>query len=501
MSDRFVVAFDVGTSGVKAVLADLSCRVVASRYEPYGLRAAGGGRVEQDVEEIYDRLAAACRSLLGRPGVTPGQVEAVSVTAQMFNVVPVGAAGEPLAPMLSWLDTRAAPQAAALAAEMGADEQFRRLGATITAKDILPRILWLKQELPEVYARTSKLLDCKEVVVALLTGELVTDHAGASAYRLADLDAGAWDAGACQAAGVSPALLPDVAAATDLAGTVTDAAAAETGLLRGTPVVVGAGDVPASQVGAGATEHGDAHVSLGTAVYFGITLDRPAIDPGRQLGVLGHMDPKRFILWLEIATGGGALAWLLGLLGQPGAAPDYAEVDRLVAERLDDGGSLLFAPWLSGERVPVFDDRARAAFVGLDLSHDKGHLLRALMEGVAYQMRWALEYAAAFGEPIGALRAVGGGGIGAAWTQIIADVLDRPLLTVRDPQDAAARGAAACALVGIGVEPDLAFARRMAEVERTVDPVPARRPRHQRLYADYQALYQALAPHYHRTGR
>jgi sugar (pentulose or hexulose) kinase len=386
MTDRFVIAFDVGTSGVKAVLPDLGGRVVASRHQPYGLRCLDDGWVEQDVGEIYGRLGAACRSLHDRQGVAPGHVEAVSVTAQMFNVVPVGAAGEPLRPMLSWLDTRAAPQAAALARRMGPDEQFRRLGATITANP------------------------------------------------------------------VSPALLPDV--------------------------------------GAGAIGHGDAQVSLGTAVYFGSTLDRPAADPGRQLGVLGHMDPKRYILWLEIATG----------VGQAGPAPDYAEVDRLVAERLDDDGSLLFAPWLSGERVPVFDDRARAAFVGLDLSHDRGHLLRALMEGVAYQMRWALEYAAAFGEPIGSLRAVGGGGIGASWTQVIADVLDRPLLCVRDPQDAAARGAAACALVGIGVEPDLAFARHTAEVERTLQPVPSRRPRHQRQYGDYQALYRALAPLYHRAG-
>ena len=500
MTDRYVVAFDVGTSGVKAVLADLGGRVVASRYEPYGLRAAPGGRVEQDVEEIYDRLGAACRALLERPGVTPGQVAAVSVTAQMFNVVPVGADGAPLLPMLSWLDTRAAPQAAALAEVMGPDEQFRRLGATITAKDILPRILWLKEHAPRVWARTAKLLDCKEAVVALLCGALVTDHAGASAYRLADLDAGGWDAGACEAAGVPHGLLPEIAAATDLAGHVTAGAAAATGLLAGTPVVVGAGDVPASQVGAGATGHGDAHVSLGTAVYFGVTLDRPAADPGRQLGVLGHMDPKRYILWLEIATGGGALAWLVRLLGEAGAAPDYREVDRLVAGRLDTDGWLLFAPWLSGERVPVFDDRARAAFVGLDLSHDRGDLLRALMEGVAYQMRWALEYAAAFGEPIGELRAVGGGGIGSAWTQIIADVLERPLGCVRAPQDAAARGAAACALVGIGVEPDLSFAHRIAEIDRTVEPVAARAERHRRQYADYQALYEALAPLFHRRG-
>lgn len=500
MSGSFVVAFDVGTSGVKAVLADLRGRVAASRYEPYGLYCRDGGQAEQDIGEIYGRLGAASRALLDRQGVRPERIEAVSITAQMFNVVPFCASGEPLALMLSWLDTRSAPQARALAARVDAGEQFRRFGAVITAKDILPKILWLQEERPDLWARTAKLLDCKEAMVALLTGAFVTDHAGASAFRLADLDAGCWDEERCRVAGVRPSLLPEVAAATEVAGRLTDAAAAETGLLPGTPVVVGAGDVPASQVGAGAVEHGDAHVSLGTAVYFGITLDRPAADPGRQLGVLGHMDPKRFILWLEIATGGGALAWLLRVLGGAGSALSHAEVDRLASERMDDGGSLLFLPWLSGERVPLFDDHARAAFVGLDLHHDHGHLALAVMEGVAHQMRWALEYAEAFGEPVGTLRAVGGGGIGASWTQVIADVLGRPLETIRNPQDAAARGAAACALVGLGVEPGFTFLKEATEVERTVVPEAAHRLRHDRLHETYQALYRALAPIYREAG-
>jgi xylulokinase len=500
VSGSFVVAFDVGTSGVKAVLADMGGRVAASRYEPYGLRCGDGGEAEQDLDEIYGRLGAASRTLLDTQRVAPERIEAVSVTAQMFNLVPFHAAGEPLAPMLSWLDTRSAPQAQALAARVDAAEQFQRFDAIITAKDVIPKILWLQEERPDLWARTAKLLDCKEAMVALLTGAFVTDHAGASAFRLADLEAGGWDEDRCRLAGLRPSLLPEVAAATEVAGRLTDAAAAETGLLAGTPVMVGAGDVPASQVGAGAVEHGDAHVSLGTAVYFGITLDRPLADPGRQLGVLGHMDPKRFILWLEIATGGGALAWLLRVLGGAGSALGHAEVDRLVAERMGEGGSLLFLPWLSGERVPLFDDHARAAFVGLDLHHDHGHLALAVMEGVAHQMRWALEYAEAFGEPVGTLRAVGGGGIGASWTQVIANVLGRPLETIRDPQDAAARGAAACALVGLGARPGFGFLKETVEVERTVTPDAAHRPRHDHLHATYQALYHALAPIY-RTVR
>ena len=155
---------------------------------------------------------------------------------------------------------------------------------------------------------------------------------------------------------------------------------------------------------------------------------------------------------------------------------------------------LVFAPWLSGERVPVFDDRVRGAFVGLSLRHGRGHLLRALMEGVAFQMRWALEYGAAFGTPIGEVRGVGGGFIGTTWTQIIADVLDRPVASIRQPQDAAALGAAACALVGIGAQPDLRFVRDIVAVERTYVPDASRRQRLDAGFDRFRRLYDALAP-------
>jgi xylulokinase len=261
-------------------------------------------------------------------------------------------------------------------------------------------------------------------------------------------------------------------------------------------VVVGAGDVPASQLGAGATDPGDAHVSLGTAVYFGITTERPVADPAGQLGVIGHADPRLWILWLEVATGGGALAWLLRALGDgtdPSSA-DLAALGERVADVAAEMDGLLFAPWLSGERVPVFDDRIRGAFTGLGLRHGRPHLVRAVMEGVAYQMRWALDYGAAYGIPIGEIRGVGGGFIGPRWTQIIADILGRPIASIHRPQDAAAVGAAACALVGIGAQPDLRFVRDRVRVERLFEPDPARQVLHDDGYERFQRLYDALAP-------
>jgi xylulokinase len=490
-----VLAWDVGTSGVKAVVVDGDGRVVASAQRRYGLTTRSDGWVEQDLDAIEAACIEATRALID-DGVRVGDIDGIGLTAQMFNLAPVDAAGAATLPMISWLDQRAAAEADGLAARIDHGEQGRLFGSSVTAKDVIPKMIWLRDRAPGQWAATRWLLDCKEALVLRLTGRAVIDPAGALAFRLYDPLAGRWSAVACDAIGIPIERLPEVAPATAVAGPLTPTAAARLGLASGIPVVVGAGDVPASQLGAGATDHGDAHVSLGTAVYFGITSDRPVVDPMGQLGVIGHADPRLWILWLEVATGGGALSWLLRAIGdgsEPSAAA-LAELGSSVTAVADEMDGLLFAPWLSGERVPVFDDRIRGAFVGLGLSHGRAHLVRALMEGVAYQMRWALEYGAAFGVPIGTVRGVGGGFIGTSWTQIIADILGRPIACIEHPQDAAAVGAAACALVGIGAQPDLRFVRERVRVERVFEPDPARRAGHDAAYDRFRRLYGALSP-------
>lgn len=498
MTHQAILAFDVGTSGVKVVVTDAEGHLLDRAFAAYDVRARANGWVDQSLEEILAATVDVGRRVTARATAANLRIVGVSVTAQMFNVVPVDAAGRALAPMLSWLDQRSSADAVALAARMPPHEQFSTLGSVVSAKDILPKILWLRDHEPEVFARAAKLLDCKEAVVMWLTGRAVTDQAGASAYRLYDHATRDWNWRACQEVGVPVQLLPAVHASTSIVGPVRETVARDLGLAPGTPVVVGAGDVPASQAGAGAIRPGDVHVSLGTAIYFGVTMDEPCRDPRGQLGVIGHMDPKLWILWLEIATGGAALAWLGRNLGlAEDGALDYAKIDHLVASCAGDMDDLLFAPWLSGERVPVFDDRARAAFVGIGLNHGPAHLLRAVMEGVAFQMRWALEYGSEFGQPIGSIRAVGGGSVGAEWLQIMADVLGRPLHAVKDPQDAGAVGAAACALVGLGLQPDFSFLRERVVIERTCHPDLTRTAAYTNRYATFQRLYDALHPIYH----
>jgi xylulokinase len=488
VTDRYVIAYDVGTSGVKAVLADTAGRVVCSQSRPYGLVTKPNGWVDQHMDDILAAIGEATRELTSRSGVSPASIEGIGVTAQMFNLQPIDRRGRPLLPMISWLDLRATPQARELAGRMPSDEQFRQFGSLVTAKDIIPKILWLREQRPDIWRRTAKLLDCKEAVVMHLTGVPITDPAGASATRLFDPTSRGWNESACAVLELPLSSLPEIAPATSLAGGLLRQPAERLGLVAGTPVVVGAGDVPATQVGAGATAPGDAHLSLGTAGYWGITLAEPLVDPARRFGLLAHMDPVRWILWLEIATAGAALAWFLRILGPAG--PDHATVERLVRESTDDVP--LFAPWLSGERAPVFDDDVRAAFVGLDLHHGLGHILRAIMEGVAFQVRWAFEYALAYGCPVVDIRTVGGGTMSDVWLEIISDVLDRPLMAMRDPQDAGARGAAACVLVGLGRQKDFAFAKDGAAIEKTYQPSPAARERYEQGYARFRRLYERL---------
>lgn len=489
---RFVVAYDVGTSGVKTVITDHGARVMASRYVPYDLVTGPRGEVAQDLDEIMAAIGSATRNSVSACGLAGKDILGIGVTGQMFNLVAADARGEPLLPIIHWLDLRAGVQAYALKTMISEPEQFRILGSVVTAKDLIPKIMWLRDERPEIWRRTVWFLDCKDAVIARLTGVAATDHGTGAAFRLLDPGTRTWSATACSMLGIPLERLPPMGPAPRVAGWLRPDAAGILGLPKGTPVVVGGGDVLATQVGSGAVDVGDAQLSIGTAAYWGITMAEPGRDPNQRVGMLAHMDPESWILWLEIATAGGAMAWLTRILFGDGPA-DHAAVDGLVRDSVGEDVPI-FAPWLTGERAPLFDDDVRGAFVGLDIRHGRGHLLRAVMEGVALQIRWAFDYAASFGRPIGSIRAIGGATLSHTWLQIIADALERPLLILDNGHEAGALGAAENVLVALGVEPDFRFAAHTARIVRTVWPDQDGIDRLAVRYGRYRALYAAIRP-------
>ena len=507
-TQTYIVAHDTGTGGDKAVLTDLRGRILHSCYRSYAMHYPQAEWAEQDPEELWAAVAATSRSLLDESGVDPRSILAVGVSAQMFNLLPVDEAGQPLSPMMSWLDVRSVAQADRLLAGDLPATLFRHTGNIPTAKDVIPKILWLREERSDLWRRTAKLLDCKEYILFRLIGRFVTDYHGASSYFLFDPHARRWSEEACRALDIPLAMLPPAFSCTAVVGEVTEDAARQTGLAAGTPVVACAGDVAVAQSGAGASSPGKAHLCVGTATWVGVSLDHFINDPLRPFWALSHIDPDKWILAGEMETGGGALMWFRDAFcqweEQQAAAQGistYAYLSRMAESVAPGSDRLLFGPWLSGERAPVLDHYARGAFVGLAMSHTKAHLARAVLEGVAFHLRWIMESLEALGLRIEAANAIGGGCTSPVWTQIISDVTGRRLHIVEHPQEAGAIGAALAVAVGMGIYPNMEAVDELISIARTVDPDERTSPRYDGLYREYREMYRALAPLYQRLHR
>jgi xylulokinase len=505
MDKKYILAHDTGTGGDKAVLTDLRGRIIHAAYQDYGLNYPHPGWVEQDPDALWQTVAQTTRQVIVRSGIDAGEILGVGISAQMFNLLPIDEHGRPVTPLLSWLDVRSVRQADALQNSDLLQFLFKRTGNIPTAKDVIPKVLWLKEERPDLWKRTYKLLDCKEYILFKLTGLIATDWHGASVYFLFDPHRKDWSQEACGRLGIPIEMLPEAFPCTHVIGEVTPEAAEATGLSAGTPVVICAGDVAVAQTGSGANRDGKAHLCVGTATWVGLSTSRFRNDPEKPFWALSHIDPRKWIIAGEMETGGGALMWFRDALCAPEArqaretgASTYALINEMAASVEPGSEGLLFAPWLSGERAPILDHYARGAWVGISLSHTKAHFARALMEGVAFHLRWIIEALERQDLPVRSLNAIGGGVTSLVWTQIISDIIGRELRVVRHPLEAGAMGAALTVAVGLGVYPDVEAIDDLIEIGHVVLPQNTFQERYAALYEQYREMYVALAPLFRR---
>jgi len=505
MQKKFILAHDTGTGGDKAVLTDLRGRIIHSKYQDYGLYYPQPGLVEQDPEELWKAVAHTTRQVITESGVDPGEILGVGISAQMFNLLPVDEQMHPLTPLMSWLDVRSIAQADRVLSGDTPDFLFQHTGNIPTAKDIIPKVLWLKEERPDLWARTYKLLDCKEYILYKLTGEIAIDYHGASVYFLFDPFLKTWSQPACTRLGIPVELLPEAFPCTHVIGEVSAKAARLTGLLPGTPVVICAGDVAVAQTGSGANADGKAHLCVGTATWVGLSSSVFRNDPHKPFWALNHIDPRKWIIAGEMETGGGALMWFRDTLcqlethqAQEAGISTYKLLGDMAASVEPGSEKLLFTPWLSGERAPVLDHYARGAWLGLALTHGKAHFARALMEGVAFHLRWIIEALEAAALPVGAMNAIGGGSTSPVWTQIISDITGRELRVLENALEAGATGAALTVAVGLGVYPAVESIDALVEIQRVVTPNEQHQARYDALYGIYRDAYTQLAPLYRR---
>jgi len=427
-------------------------------------------------------------------------------TTQMLGIVPMGKDGLPLRPGILWLDARAPDQAVRVMRKFLGPHMFAMIaGAEISGKDGLPNLLRLKENEPHIYNRMTCFLDVNGYLTYRATGRMVFEWSCASAFGF-DLKKKDWLRSIISYMGVDMTKFPALVRSVDQVGTLTAAAAAECGLLEGTPVFGGGGDAPAAAVGAGAVGEGDGHVYLGTSGWVGVTTHKTPTGRG-GVATLQAADPNKAMLFAEMETAGACLKWIADEFYQaeqsdPNVHNVYALMDQKVGTIPPGSNYIVCTPWLFGERAPVSDTWVRATFFNISADHTREHLLRAVYEGVAYNLRWLIDIVEkTYGFPLPTLRIIGGGARGGPWMQIIADVTGRRVETVANTQEAGAVGAALTAAVGLGVYRDFESLKGVVQVDRQFEPQRANAQVYDLLYGAYKRLYSSLRGLYHDVNK
>ena len=472
-----LVGLDVGTTGVKAIALSPDGEVLATATRGYPLSTPQPGWAEQEPETWWGAAEAALDE------VSAGcEVAGVGLSGQMHGLVVLDAADRVIRPAILWNDQRTAFECGEIEERLGLERLVELTGNRALPGFTAPKLLWLRRHEPETYARIARVMLPKDYVRLRLTGEWAIDASDASGTLLLDVARRAWSSEVLDALELPAEWLPPVLESPEPAGACTS-------LLRGTPVAAGAGDQPAAAVGVGVDRPGPLSVVLGTSGVVLSALDDYAHDAEARVHAFCHAIPDTWQAMGVMLSAAGSLQWLHDTV-----APD-APFDALVAEAEAWGPGvegLTFLPYLQGERTPHADPDARGAFVGLELRHDRGALVRAVLEGVAFGLRDSFDLVRALGAEPTAARVSGGGARSWLWLQILASVLGIPLeRTVSE--EGSAFGAALLGGVAAGVFADVHDAvERCVRVGEVVEPDARHSERYVELQERYRALYPAL---------
>ena len=493
----FVVGVDSSTTATKAVVIDGTGSVVATGVAEYGFDVPRPRWSEQDPALWWDGTATAIRAALADAAVSGNDVAAVGLTGQMHGAVLLDEGGTVLRPAILWNDQRTAEACDEIRRAVGPERLIAITGNDALTGFTAPKLVWVRDHEPDVWARVRHVLLPKDYVRFRLTGEYAIDKADGSGTLLFDLAARDWSAEVLAALRIDPAWLPPTFEGPAVTGVVSATAAAATGLRAGTPVVAGGGDQAANAVGVGAIARGVVALSLGTSGVVFATTDTPLRDPAGQVHAFCHAVPGRWHMMTVMLSAAGSLRWFRDALA-PGETYEGLTAAAGTVPAGADG--LLFLPYLSGERSPHPDPLARGAFVGLTVGHDRRHLTRAVLEGVAFGLRDGLDQMIAAGMPApDQVRASGGGTASPLWRQILADVLRVEVATV-STTEGAAYGAGVLAAVGAGWYGSVeAAAGAWVQATPTAEP-GADAGRYAEAHGLYRELYPALAPAFHRMG-
>ena len=498
MAKQYFLGIDTSTTSSKALLIDEKGKVVGVASSPHTLQTPRPLWSEQDPREWWEAVSASIRSVLQQAGIGGESVAAVGLTGQMHGLVLLDEAGNVLRPAILWNDQRTQSQCDEIHTRLGKERFIQITGNVALTGFTAPKILWVKENEPEVYARGKHVLLPKDYIRYKLTGEYAMDKADGAGTVLFDLKKRDWSDEVLTALEIPRDWMPRTFEGPEFTGYVTEEAASLTGLKAGTPVAAGGGDQAAQAVGVGAVEPGIVGLTVGTSGVVFATTPSALIEPEGRLHAFCHAVPGLWHFMGVMLSAAGSLQWYRDTL-----APNVS-FDDLVreAESIPAGSEgLQFLPYLTGERTPHPDPLARGAFIGLTIRHQRPHMTRAVLEGVAFGLKdsFTLIQNAGLGA-ITQVRASGGGTKGALWRQIMASALEAELVTV-NTTEGAAYGAAILAGVGAKAWADVASAcKACIKITGSTQPDPAQVEAYRQAYPIYQELYPALKSSFSRMG-
>jgi xylulokinase len=518
----YVIAYDFGTTGVKTCLfsIDETLKLIASAYEVYGLYILENGGAEQDAEEWWRAMCATTRRLFEQTDIRPEEIGGISFCSQMQGLVLVDDQGTALRRPMSYMDQRAASEMKACQGHgltisgVNAHKLLKSLvithAASTSVKDPIWKYKWVQRHEPDIFARVHKWLDVKEYLICRCTDQFVMTKDSAYATFLYDTRPGkwGWSKALCKMYGVNPNHLPRVIDSSDQAGVLTQKAANDLGLKPGIPVYGGGGDATLIGVGAGCVNVGDTHIYCGTSGWVNTVMDKQVVDIFAMIASIIGVEAGRFNYFAEMETAGKCFEWVkehlvLDEIGIYLKKTHITESTERVYESLYDymsdtiskigpgSGGVIFTPWLHGNRCPFEDSMAAGMFFNLKLETGKTELIRAVLEGICFHLRWMLECQDKKIKTSQTIRFVGGGALSGVTCQILADITGRVIETVELSKDVGAVGAAMLAAVGSGKLPSLSSIKDFIPVKKRYLPNMDTKKIYDKNYQVFKKLYQS----------
>ncbi len=519
---NYVLSYDVGTTGVKSCLfsIDGEIRLIGGEYCTYGLYILDNGGAEQDDKEWWNAIIRTTKGLISKTGVSPDEIVGISFCSQMQGLVLVDRDGKPLRRPMSYMDQRAGEV-------MRQTEQFglcvagvnwRMLlksmivthAASTSVKDPLWKYKWVQKNEPGLFSKVYKWLDVKEYFICRMTGECIMTPDSAYSTFLYDSRKGknCWSKKLCRMYGVEYEHLPRIIGCDEVAGGLLPEVARELGLKAGTPVYGGGGDATLIGIGAGATKLGDTHVYWGTSGWVGTVIDRQLVDINAMIaGIVGAQDDL-YNYFAEMETAGKCFEWVkdhmvmdeINIYLQKKDVTDSVEkeytslydyMSKVVAQVPAGSNGVIFTPWLHGNRCPFEDPAAAGMFFNIRLETGKRDMLRAVLEGICFHLRWMLECQDNKTKTSDTLRFVGGGALSEVTCQMLADITGKTVETVKLSKDVGAVGAALLVAEDLKKIPDLGYANELVSLDRTYFPDSTSKEVYDTNYEVFRKLYES----------